>query len=343
MTDRTIRRAGVVTVFVVVLALVWFTRKVWLLLFAGLLVALVLTSLINFLKRLLHVGHKIGLVLALLILAGLATGIVFLVTPTVSGQFAELSEAIPQRMGELRQKINDSVFIQKMNNSVPEISQPAQGAGATGGTGGVTNLFTSTFEAASSFLFILFTGIFTAATPALYRRMVVKLFAPRVRPKAEHTIDRIICTLRHWLLGQGIAMLVVGSVTGGALAIAGVPFAAALGIVAAFLEFIPVIGPILSAVPAVLLAFANGLNKVLIVVAIFAGIQFFEGNILQPIVQKRAIDLPPVLTLVALLVFGGAFGLLGLFVAAPMTAALLVLVEDLYLKEYLGTKDRLLE
>ena len=116
--------------------------------------------------------------------------------------------------------------------------------------------------------------------------MVVKLFAPRVRPKAEHTIDRIICTLRHWLLGQGIAMLVVGIVT---------------------------------------------------------GIQFFEGNILQPIVQKRAIDLPPVLTLVALLVFGGAFGLLGLFVAAPMTAALLVLVEDLYLKEYLGTKDRLLE
>ena len=264
MTDRTIRRAGVVTVFVVVLALVWFTRKVWLLLFAGLLVALVLTSLINFLKRLLHVGHKIGLVLAQLILAGLATGIVFLVTPTVSGQFAELSEAIPQRMGELRQKINDSVFIQKMNNSVPEISQPAQGAGATGGTGGVTKLFTSTFEAASSFLFILFTGIFAAATPALYRRMVVKLFAPRVRPKAEHTIDRIICTLRHWLLGQGIAMLVVGIVTGGALAIAGVPFAAALGIVAAFLEFIPVIGPILSAVPAVLLAFANGLNKVLI-------------------------------------------------------------------------------
>jgi len=339
MTDRMIRRAGVITVFVVALAVVWFTRKVWLLTFAGLLVALVLTSLINFLKRVFRVGQKVGFVLALLLLAGVATGIVLLVIPTVAGQFAELSEAIPQRLEELRKKVDDSPFIQKMNNSLPELSKQASG----GGKGGVTKFFMSTFEATSSFFFILFTGIFAAATPQIYRKMVVKLFSPRLRPKAEHTIDRIICTLRYWLLGQGVAMVVVGIVTGGALAIAGVPFAAALGIVAAFLEFIPVIGPILSAAPAVLLAFAGGLNQVLIVLGIFVGIQFFEGNILQPIVQKRAIDLPPVLTLVALLVFGGAFGLLGLFVAAPMTAALLVLVEDLYLKEYLGTKDRLLE
>jgi predicted PurR-regulated permease PerM len=333
-----IRRAGVITVFVVGLGLVWFTRKVWLLLFAGLLVALVLTSLINFLKRALRVGQKVGFVLALLLLAGLATGIVLLVIPTVAGQFGELSEAIPQRIAELRKKVNDSAFVQKMSNSLPELSKQSGG-----GAGGVTKIFTSTFEATSSFFFILFTGIFAAATPKLYRRMVVKLFSPRLRPKAEHTIDRIICTLRYWLLGQGVAMVVVGIVTGVALAIADVPFAAALGIVAGLVEFIPVIGPIMSAIPALLLAFSEGLNKVLIVLAIFVGIQFFEGNILQPIVQKRAIDLPPVLTLVALLVFGGAFGLLGLFVAAPMTAAILVLVEDLYLKEYLGMKDRLLE
>ncbi len=343
MTERMIRRAGVVTVFVVLLALVWFTRKVWLLLFAGLLVALVITSLINFLKRVLHVGQKVGLLLAFLFLAVVATGIVLLVIPTVSGQFGELTEAIPQRVEELRRKVNDSEFIQKMNNTVPEIPQQAPGGGTSGVTSGVTKFFTTTFEAASSFFFILFTGIFAAATPQLYRAMVVKLFSPRLRPKAEQTIDRIICTLRYWLLGQGVAMVVVGIVTGVALAIAGVPFAAALGIVAALLEFIPVIGPILSAIPAVLLAFSGGLNQVLIVIAIFVGIQFFEGNILQPIVQKRAIDLPPILTLVALLVFGGAFGLLGLFVAAPMTAAILVLVEDLYLKEYLGTKERLLE
>jgi predicted PurR-regulated permease PerM len=339
MTERMIRRAGVVTVFVVILALVWFTRKVWLLLFAGLLVALVLTSLINLLKRVLHVGQKVGLVLALLLLAGVATGIVLLVIPTVAGQFGELTEAIPQRVEELRKRVNDSAFIQKINNSLPELPKTAPG----NGTSGVTRFFSITFEAASSFFFILFTGIFAAATPQLYRAMVVKLFSPRLRPKAEQTIDRIICTLRYWLFGQGVAMVVVGIVTGVALAIAGVPFAAALGIVAALLEFFPVIGPILSAIPAVLLAFSGGLNQVLIVIAIFVGIQFFEGNILQPIVQKRAIDLPPILTLVALLVFGGAFGLLGLFVAAPMTAALLVLVDDLYLKEYLRTKDRLLE
>jgi predicted PurR-regulated permease PerM len=138
-------------------------------------------------------------------------------------------------------------------------------------------------------------------------------------------------------------MLVVGIVTGVALAIVGIPSAVALAIVAGVFEFIPFIGPLMAAIPAVLLALAEGPDKVLMVIAIFVVIQFFEGNILQPVVQRRAIDLPPVVTLVALLVFGSAFGLLGMFVATPLAAVILVLVEEVYLKGYLKTEDRLLE
>jgi predicted PurR-regulated permease PerM len=330
----------VVTVFVIVLALAWFTRRVLLLLFAGLLVALVLTSFTNLLRRVLPVGHKAGLAIVFLFLCGVIAGVVAIGIPAVAGQFSQLSEEIPKRAAEVRQWIQQSSMIQKLNQSLPDLEKLMSSGG---GTGRFTKFFSSTFEAVSSLVFILFTGIFAAANPDLYRRIVVKLFSPRLRAKAEHTITRIICTLKYWLLGQSVSMLVVGIVTGVALAIAGVPFALALGIVAAIMEFIPFVGPIISAVPAVLLAFAGGTDKMLVVVAIFAGIQFMEGNVLQPLVQRRAIDLPPIVTLVALLVFGGAFGLLGMFVAAPLAAVILVLVEELYLREYLGTKEKLLE
>ena len=339
MTARTIRTMGVVTVFVIILALAWFTRKVLLLLFAGLLVALVLTSFTNLLRRFLPVGHKAGLAIVLFLLCGAIAGVIAIGIPAVAGQFAELSEQIPERAAEVQKWIQESPLVQKLNQILPDLENMMP----SGGTGGLTSFFSSTFEAVSSLVFIIFTGIFAAASPNLYRQILVKLFTPKLRPKAEHVITRLICTLKYWLLGQSVSMLVVGIVTGVALAIAGVPLALALGIVGGIFEFIPFIGPILSAIPAMLLASADGMGKVLIVAAIFAGIQFMEGNILQPIVQKRAIDLPPVVTLVALLVFGGAFGLLGMFVAAPLAAVIMVLVEELYLHEYLGTKDKLLE
>ena len=336
---RTIRRVGVVTVFVVVFALLWFARKVLLLLFAGLLVALILTTFTNLIRRVLPIGHKAGLAIVLFLLVGVVAGLVAIGIPAVAGQFSQLSEEIPKRAAEVRAWIQNSPAIQKLNQNLPELDKmfPASGGG------GFTKFFSSTFEAVSSFVFIVFTGLFAASSPQLYRGIIVKLFSPRLRPRANETIDRIICTLKYWLLGQSVSMVVVGIVTGVAVAIAGVPFALALGILAGIFEFIPFIGPLMSAIPALLLAFAGGMDKVLIVVAIFAAIQFMEGNVLQPIVQRRAIDLPPVVTLVALLVFGGAFGLLGMFVAAPLAAVILVLLEELYLREYLKTSDRLLE
>lgn len=335
---RGIRQVGVIAVFVVILTLLWFTRKVLLLLFAGLLVALVLTSLVNLLKRILKVGQKLGLALALLIVCLAIAGVVLIAVPAVSQQFEQLSEALPQRIAELRERMENSSTVSAINRNLPDLTKMMPSGG-----GRLTKFFSSTFEAVSSLVFIIFTGIFAAASPRLYRGMVVKMFSPRLRERADETINRVICTLKYWLLGQSVSMLAVGIITGVALAIAGIPFALTLAIVAGVFEFIPFIGPLMAAIPAVLLAFAGGTEKVLIVLAIFAVIQFTEGNILQPVVQKRAVDLPPVVTLVALLVFGSAFGLLGMFVATPLAAVILVLVEEIYLRGYLKTDDKLLQ
>jgi len=131
--------------------------------------------------------------------------------------------------------------------------------------------------------------------------------------------------------------------TGTALAIARIPFAAELGLLAGLAEFIPFVGPVLVAIPALLIALSEGTDKFLLVLALMLAIQFIEGNVLQPIVQRKAIELPPVVMLTSMAILGAAFGLVGLFVAAPLVACILVLVEDWYLKRVLKAQDRLLE
>lgn len=173
--------------------------------------------------------------------------------------------------------------------------------------------------------------------------MLIRLFPPRLRDDINQTVQRIIQTLKSWLFGQFISMAVVGIMTGVALALIGIPFSLLLGLLAGLGEFIPFIGPLLVSIPALLLALSEGTEKFLIVIGVLLVIQLVEGNVIMPIVQRQAVQLPPVITLTSMIMLGGAFGLLGLFVAAPLVAMILVLIEEWYLKRYLGTDDKLLE
>jgi predicted PurR-regulated permease PerM len=330
-----VRKMWVVVLFVSALAIIWFVRRVILLLFAATLIALILTSLANLLRRVIPLGRKTGLLAVLLILCGVMVGFGFLVGPSVADQFVELAEQLPKVFSDVRDKLQASPFFQRVQALLPSL--------APEGSGGVGKVFSSTFEAGSSFIFIVFAALFLAATPDLYIRMLIRLFPPKLRDDIGDTVVRITRTLKAWLLGQFVSMAVVGLMTGVALAIAGIPFAIELGVLAGLGEFIPFVGPVLVSIPALLLGLSEGTDKFLIVVAIVLGIQMLEGNVIMPIVQRKAVELPPVVTLTSMIVLGGAFGLLGLFVAAPLVAVILVLIEEWYLKRYLRTQDNLLE
>ena len=132
-------------------------------------------------------------------------------------------------------------------------------------------------------------------------------------------------------------MLVVGILSWLGLLIIGVPSALALGLLAALLEFIPFIGPIVSAIPAILLAFAESPEQAIWTAMLFLAIQQFEGNVLEPMVQQRAVDLPPALLLFALVAGGLIFGIVGVILAAPFTVVVFVMVKRLYVQEALNT------
>src|SRR6185437_16074084 len=161
---------------------------------------------------------------------------------------------------------------------------------------------------------------------------LLALLPQAARPHAERAMDAAIAALGRWLEGVLLAMVSVGVVTGLGLWALGIPLALALGTLGGVLEFIPYIGPILSAVPAVLIAFAVSPTLALEVVVLYVGIHFIEGELLVPLIQRWAVALPPAVAIVAVVVFGWIFGLPGVIFATPMAVVLIKLVENLYVR-----------
>jgi predicted PurR-regulated permease PerM len=142
--------------------------------------------------------------------------------------------------------------------------------------------------------------------------------------------------LELWLVGQLFAMALIGVLVGFAMWLIGLPSPLALGLIAGLTEFIPFIGPILGALPALLIAATRDAGTLAWTVIAFVGIQQIESNLIMPVIQRRTVSLPPVLSLFAVVAFGVVLGALGLILAVPLTVVAYVLVKKLYVRETLG-------
>jgi predicted PurR-regulated permease PerM len=195
---------------------------------------------------------------------------------------------------------------------------------------------TSTFAVFGGLLLVVFLTIYVAAEPDTYHDGLMHLFPHRARARAGEVLTAMATALRKWLLTQLIAMLVIGLVTMGLLFALRIPAALPLGILAGLLEFIPTVGPTLSAIPAIAMGFVDSPEKALYVALGYVGIQFLENHILIPLLMKEGVDLPPALTILAQALMALLFGFLGLLVAVPLLAATVVAVKMLYVQDVVG-------
>jgi predicted PurR-regulated permease PerM len=232
-----------------------------------------------------------------------------------------------------------------------QASAPAATSGAPSATAGLRSRLGSQLAGATRFLFpflssvgtvtaglvlIIFLAIYIGAEPTLYHGGMMHLFPHRARNKAGEVLTEIANVLRKWLVTQLIAMAAIGTVTTVAMLLLNVKAAFALGFIAGLLEFVPTVGPLLSAIPAIAMGFVDGPEKALAVVAAYWGIQFLENNLLIPWLMRGGMDLPPALTLVAQALMTLVFGFLGLMVAVPLTAAVLVPIKLLWVRDTIG-------
>ena len=158
----------------------------------------------------------------------------------------------------------------------------------------------------------------------------------RRRKRAREVIYEIGNVLRRWLIGQSILAVCVALLTGAGLLLLGAPFAVALAILAGLMEFVPYIGPFVAAVPAILVGFAEGPQLALYIALLFLGVQMAESYVLAPLIQHRAVHLAPAAILFAQVLMGAIVGALGVAVATPLAAAVMVAVGMLYVEDALG-------
>jgi predicted PurR-regulated permease PerM len=185
------------------------------------------------------------------------------------------------------------------------------------------------------FVFVLFLSVYFAIDVRLYRDGALRLLPPQYRPRVGHVLDDAGEALQKWLVGQVIAMITVGILVGVGLALVGVPVALALGVLAAILEFVPVLGPILFSIPGLMLAFAKGPQTVLYAFFVYLVVQQFEGNVIIPLIQRWAVKLPPVVGLLAVVAGGLLLGAPGVIFATPLAVVIMRLVKHLYVEDAL--------
>jgi predicted PurR-regulated permease PerM len=220
---------------------------------------------------------------------------------------------------------------QAAENPGQGLAQQLSGAGRT-----FFSFFSSTISVLAGLVVVLFVSIFVAADPGLYHRGLMHLFPHRTRAKAGEVLSATATTLRRWLLMQLIAMVVIGVVTTATLLLLDIKGAIALGLIAGLLEFIPYVGPILSAVPAIGMALVDSPEKAIWVAVAYTAIQQLEGVVLQPLLMKEGLELPPVLTILGQALFSIVFGFMGLLLAVPLLATVMIPVKMLYVRDVVG-------
>jgi predicted PurR-regulated permease PerM len=305
-----------------------------LLVFACVLMALLLHSLSCFIGRHSGVRHGTALILsALLALAGVVALGLLIGKPLVR-EAGQLRHRLPQSLEQLRSRMSELEWGRAVAAEVPVSRHEA--ARKIDHNVDVRELFFDLLEALAFFLVFLLTSFHLAREPALYLRGALHLVPRRARKQTLRVLDALGHTLLRWAMGTLVTMTAVGMLTGLGLWLIGVPMALAVGVLAGLLQFVPFLGPPLAILPAVLLALAESPSLVFWVLLLFGGVQMIESNLLVPLVQQKAVRLPPPLTIGAQVTMGMLFGPMGVLLATPMMASLVLLVRLLYFEDAPG-------
>ncbi|HET6777734.1 MAG TPA: AI-2E family transporter [Gemmatimonadales bacterium] len=234
---------------------------------------------------------------------------------------------------------------QQGDKSGGEQKQPSLGQGIAEQIGGVTrHLFgfaSSTIAVLGGLVLILFVAVFVAIDAETYQDGLMHLFPHKARRRAREVLSATAGMLRRWLFTQFISMVLVGLLTAVVLLILGIEAAVALGIIAGILEFVPIAGPIMASIPAIAMGFLDGPEKAVYVALAYVVIQQLESNLLYPLLMKKGLELPPVLTIFTQGVLATVFGFIGLLVAVPMLAAAIVPIKMLYVRDVVGDDVKL--
>jgi predicted PurR-regulated permease PerM len=323
-----------VVFFVLFLLLMWKAVPVLLLIFAGALIALALRYLSDNLSKWTGIPPLAALTFVLVVIVGGGTVAGVLAAPSIAEQTRELGKNLQESVSNLESALRQSETGNYILGHIEGLGEEVEDASALWQN--VAGLFTTTIGAIAGFFLTLTVGIFLAYNPRLYVSGFLRLVPMAKRERTCEIITRLGYTLRWWMVGQLISMVVLAVTTWVMLWLLGVPLAFILALLTGLLTFIPYLGPLIAAVPILLIAFVESPQLALWVLILYLVIQNVEANVLMPIIFQKTIHLPPVLSIVAQILLGGIFGFIGIILATPLMAAGIDLIKMVYVEDVLG-------
>ncbi|MEZ5828338.1 MAG: AI-2E family transporter [Hyphomicrobiales bacterium] len=312
--------AGAIAVIALAFAL-WYAQTAILLTFAGILLAIVLYGASRELAKFTDLPRMLMLTLVTVaIIAGLALA-AWTAGPTLVRQAAQLAQSIAAGAIALTTRIEAAADRTAFLENIDLVQLLGNFMSQWGIATGATSVAVSIFGLFSAGLIVVFFGVYLAADPHTYVNLAARLVPEDKRQTALDLMYETGDLLRRWLIGQSITMSVIGGFTYIGLLILGVPIAFVLAVFAGFACFLPYLGPIIGAIPIILVAGGQSFNLALWALGLYCCVQFLESYLLTPLIQARAVSMPPAVVILNQLIFGAVFGLLGLALATPLAAA----------------------
>lgn len=321
------------------------TIGVLLVVFLAIILAIYLDALADLLHRRFGMPHPLGLTLGVAATLGALVGTVLLIAPPVTEQVQDLLTNLPRYLASLDANINRllrSIPVLRRSAAPGTEGPPGLLATALGEIlgflrGAAVPYLTGSVELIIEGISVLVMAIFMARHPAVYVDGVVALVPPPRRLLARAILSDLNLTIRAWVLGQIIAMVLLAALTTLGLWLLGMPYYLAFGVFAGVAAIVPFFGVLLSTLlPALFALGAFGVTKALLVAALGVVVHIIEANFVAPVVMERQVNLPPVVTIAGVLLIGKLFGLAGLIIAVPILALVLILVRHVLLGEVYG-------
>lgn len=331
---ETLKLALPVVAIALIPVLIYYLFGVILIAFGAIILAMLLRLGAQPIKRFLLLPEPLALALSGLIVLAVIGGTGYLFGSRIAAEFQDVMQRAISASASLQASLHGSAFGNFLLNHVSggDFSLP-------GVLSGFLRVSTSLLEAV---IIMAIGGVYLAAQPRVYRDGLIWLFPPRRHARAAEIVDGIGEALRLWLIGQLIEMILIGALSMAAVWMIGVPSPLALGLIAGVGEFIPYLGPILAAIPAVLVALTKSPDTALWTLLAYLAIHQIEGQVVAPLIQRHMVSIPPAVMLLGIVALTYLFGTIAIIFAAPIVVVVFAAVNLLYVRDTLGEKTALI-
>lgn len=317
--------AGIIALLVILIFILKAAFNVLLMIFAGSLISVFFHGLADLVERKTKWKRSWSMAVGVLFTFLVIGTTFYLMGAKISQQASEMSKEVPALIDTAESKLKESSIGRKIlyyvsgNNSQKLMNSFQQ-------------IFRTSFGVVGDVYIVFFIGLFFTVNPSMYKDGFVKLMPLAAKPGAVRVLDRISGTLKGWLKGAMLAMLIIAIFTFIGLKIIGMPMALALAVMAGLLNFIPNFGPLIAMIPAILIGLTIETNTAFIIALMYVGIQALESNVVTPMVQNAIIKIPPAMIIISQVLIGTLTGGLGIILATPLLAVIIVIIDELYVK-----------